>query len=181
MTDHHQNKSRKKLEVEIRGMHCANCEVLIERRFKKIAGVERVRTNHVAGKAEIVHSGELDIKALQSAIEEDGYVVSLSQGQGNRAFDSRNTSRDYVEIGAVFLVLVGLYVVLNELDVLPGLAVPNTISYGLAFVIGVVASMPTCIAVTGGLLVAVAAKYNAVGGSLSGVQRFKPHIYFNVG
>ena len=35
-------------------------------------------------------------------------------------------------------------------------------SYGLVFVIGLVASVSSCIAVTGGLLVAVAAKYNEV-------------------
>src|SRR5258708_1755112 len=182
MTNNHQNKGRKKLEVRIRGMHCANCEVLIERRFRKIAGVRQVRTDHVTGKAEIVYYGDLDIKTLQSALADDGYAVSLSQGQSDWASDSKNSNRDYVEMGAVFVVLVGLYVVLSELDVLPErLAVPNTISCGLAFVIGVVASMSTCIAVTGGLLVAVAAKDNAVGGSLSGVQRFKPPIYFNVG
>jgi protein-disulfide isomerase/sulfite exporter TauE/SafE/copper chaperone CopZ len=181
MTDNHQDKSPKKLEVDIRGMHCANCEVWIERRFKKIAGVQRVRANYITGKAEIAHSGDLDINMLQSAVKDEGYTVSLAQGQRDRALDSKNTSRDYVEIGAVFLVLAGLYIALNELDVLPGLAVPNTISYGLAFLIGVVASLSTCIAVTGGLLVAVAAKYNAVSGSLSGAQRFKPHIYFNAG
>src|SRR5258708_38767151 len=182
MTNNHQNNGRKKLEVGSRGMHCANCEVLIERRFRKIAGVRQVRTDHVTGKAEIVYYGDLDIKTLQSALADDGYAVSLSQGQSDWASDSKNTNRDYVEMGAVFLVLVGLYVVLSELDVLPErLAVPNTISYGLAFVIGVVASMSTCIAVTGGLLVAIAAKYNAVSGQVTGAQKFRPHLYFNAG
>lgn len=175
----------KMLRLKIDGMHCANCEVLIERRFKKIAGVRRVKVNSTTGMAEVNCYGAVDIATLQSAIGDEGYTVWLLQERTNKLADSgsvNNTSRDYVEIGAVFLVLVGLYVVLNELNVLPErLAVPNTISYGLAFVIGIVASMSTCIAVTGGLLVAVAAKYNAVSGGLSGAQKFKPHIYFNVG
>jgi len=54
-------------------------------------------------------------------------------------------------------------------------------SYGLVFAIGLVASVSSCIAVTGGLLVAVAAKYNAANTHLSNVQRLKPHVYFNVG
>jgi sulfite exporter TauE/SafE len=53
--------------------------------------------------------------------------------------------------------------------------------YGLVFVIGLVASVSSCIAVTGGLLVAVAAKYNEVTTELTPVQRLKPHVYFNVG
>jgi uncharacterized protein len=52
-------------------------------------------------------------------------------------------------------------------------------SYALVFAIGLVASIFTCMAVTGGLLVAIAAKYNDVSGSLTSAQRLKPHIYFN--
>ncbi len=47
-------------------------------------------------------------------------------------------------------------------------------SYALVFLIGLVASISTCIAVTGGLLVAVAAKYHEASGALTGVQRLRP-------
>ncbi len=51
---------------------------------------------------------------------------------------------------------------------------------GLVFVIGLVASVSSCMAITGGLLLALAAKYNemAVGGA---AQRFLPHLSFNAG
>jgi sulfite exporter TauE/SafE/protein-disulfide isomerase len=54
-------------------------------------------------------------------------------------------------------------------------------SYGLVFVIGLVASVSSCIAVTGGLLVAVAAKYNEATAKLTPIRRMKPLIYFNAG
>ena len=54
-------------------------------------------------------------------------------------------------------------------------------SYGLVFLIGLVASVSSCIAVTGGLLVAVAAKYNEATAAHPGLQRLKPLIYFNAG
>src|SRR6266852_4777582 len=185
MSAKHRSHGWRMLRLKIDGMHCANCEVLIERRFKKITGVRRVKVSSTTGMAEVNCYGDVDIATLQRAIAEDGYTVWLLHEQTNKPTDSgkvKNTRRDYVEIGAVFLVLVGLYVVLSELNILPErLAVPNTISYGLAFVIGVVASMSTCIAVTGGLLVAIAAKYNAVSGEVTGAQRFRPHLYFNAG
>src|ERR1700704_243071 len=94
----------------------------------------------------------------------------------------KNSPRDYAEIGAAFVILVGILLVLNELDFLPQrFAVSDDMSYALVFVIGLVASISTCIAVTGGLLVAVAAKYNEARGNLSSVQRLRPHIYFNIG
>jgi uncharacterized protein len=44
-----------------------------------------------------------------------------------------------------------------------------------------VASVSSCMAVTGGLLVAMAAKYNEISANLTPAQRFKPHLYFNMG
>ena len=54
-------------------------------------------------------------------------------------------------------------------------------SYGLAFLIGLVASVSSCLAVTGGLLVALAAKYNETNPYLTDRQRLIPPLYFNLG
>src|SRR6195256_1281678 len=106
----------------------------------------------------------------------------MNEKHSSQNLADQNSPRDYVEIGAAFVMLVGILLVLNELDFLPQrFAVSDDMSYALVFVIGLVASISTCIAVTGGLLVAVAAKYNEASGNLTSVQRLKPHIYFNVG
>jgi sulfite exporter TauE/SafE len=95
---------------------------------------------------------------------------------------TKNSSRDYIEIGAAFLIIVAVLLALGHLDLLPKqFGVSETMSYGLVFVIGLVASVSSCIAVTGGLLVAVAAKYTEASAALTPVQRMKPHIYFNAG
>jgi uncharacterized protein len=185
MTAEHRNHGCRMLQLKIDGMHCANCEVLIERRFKKIAGVRRVKVSYLTGRAEINCYGDLDLATLQRAIADDGYTVSRLHEQNNKPSSSKiakNTDRDYVEIVAAFFILAGLYVALAQFDLLPqNLALPNEISYGLALLIGVVASVSSCIAVTGGLLVAIAAKYNDATTRLSAVQRFRPHIFFNAG
>src|SRR5947207_6844915 len=93
-----------------------------------------------------------------------------------------NSPRDYVEIGAAFAILVGVVLALDGLDLLPqSLAVTDQMSYGLVFAIGLVASVSSCMAVTGGLLVAVAAKYNDVSRDLTSFERLRPHLYFNAG
>jgi len=95
---------------------------------------------------------------------------------------TENTARDYIEIGAAFVIIVGLIFALGELDLLPRtIGLSDTMSYGLVFIIGLVASVSSCIAVTGGLLIAVAAKYNEATDNLSPAQRLKPHVYFNAG
>ena len=100
----------------------------------------------------------------------------------NQTNMTKNSSRDYLEIGAASLIVIAIIIALRQLDLLPRqFGVSETMSYGLVFVIGLVASVSSCIAVTGGLLVAVAAKYNEATANLTSMQRMKPHIYFNAG
>jgi uncharacterized protein len=176
-------ESRKRLTLKINGMHCINCEVFIERSLKKVSGVSRVTANYPAGEAEIVYAGELDLDRLQGAIAEDGYTIVSSHEPESGAVDRRDATKlEYLEIGAAFLVLVGLFLFMKEFDFLPRtLGISDNMSYGLVFLIGLVASVSTCIAVTGGLLVALAAKYNEANAHLTNFQRLQPHIYFNVG
>jgi sulfite exporter TauE/SafE len=99
-----------------------------------------------------------------------------------QASTTKNSAHDYVEIGAAFLIVVGVLFALGQFDLLPKqFGLSTTMSYGLVFVIGLVASVSSCIAVTGGLLVAVAAKYNETTVNLTPMRRMKPLIYFNVG
>ena len=163
------------LHLSVAGMHCVNCAVLVEQRLRELPQVKRVSAEYPAGHVVVAHTGDLDIADLQTAVRPDGYSLSIPNS-------SRNTARDYLEIAAAFAILVGVVLVLQQFAMLPrGISVSDTMSYGLAFVIGLVASVSSCIAVTGGLLVAVSAKYNAVNSGLSDLERLKPHLYFNAG
>ena len=99
---------------------------------------------------------------------------------GGKPGSPRTTRRDFIEVGAAFAVLFGAFLVLKQFDILPRFTLTDSVNYGLVFLIGLTASVSTCIAVTGGLLVAVAAKYNETVRA-TGAQKLKPHIYFNLG
>src|SRR5713101_5135983 len=145
MTAKHRNHGWKARQLKIDGMTCSRCSVVIERSFKKSAGVRRVKVSHITGRAEVTGYGDLNLTMFRRAIEDDGYAVARLHEQNNKPSSSKhseNTSRDYVEMGAAFLILVALYVILGQLDLLSqNFALPNDISYGLALLIGVVASM----------------------------------------
>jgi cation transport ATPase len=151
MSGKHKNHGWKALQLKIDGMHCANCEVLVERRFIKIAGVRKVKVSHITGRAEVTGYGDLDLRLFQRAIEDDrlfGRALGYAKQKAIQAQPHAELQSRYVEISAIFLVLVWLYVILGQLDLLPqNFALPNDIGYGLAFLVGVVASMSTCIAV----------------------------------
>src|SRR5712691_4246826 len=107
MSAKYRSHGGKMLRLKIDGMHCTNCEVLIERRFKKIAGVRRVKVNSATGMAEINCYGDIDAATLQHAVADDGYTVWLLNERTSKQSDSRtrtNTGRDYVEIAAAFVI-----------------------------------------------------------------------------
>lgn len=173
----------KKTKFKIHGMHCASCEVLIERKLKKIAGVEKVHVNHANGKAEIISTSEPNLREINELINGDGYSVTAWGDQRNtvQSLAAENTTVDYLQMVWVALVLVSIYFILKKIDFLPNFAIAGHMSYGVIFLIGLFAAVSSCIAVVGGLLLALAGKYNEANPGLTGIQKFKPHLYFNVG
>lgn len=171
------------LHVDVGGMHCINCKTLVELRLAELLPVRSVSVDYPSGRATVTHAGGLDIADLQKAVADDGYTLSLADGARSPASQGGvNTPRDYLEIAAGFAILAGLVLALQHFALLPrGISVSDTVSLGLAFGIGLVASVSSCMAVTGGLLVAVAAKYNAANPHLTSWERLQPHLYFNAG
>lgn len=173
----------KKVELKIKGMHCSSCEVLIERKLKKIPGIEKVNVSHTTGKATVYFSEVPRFRDLQEAVKNDGYSISLpDSGNSSESRERNNVKKDYVGIGFTFLIITAVYLVLKQFNLIPeNLSISNSMSYGFVFLIGLVAAVSSCIAVTGGLLLAIAGKYNESNPGLNGYQKFKPHIYFNIG
>ena len=170
------------LRLDVGGMHCINCTTLVEQRLAQLPHVQRVSVDYPSGRATVTHTGSLEVSDLQKAVAGDGYTLAVSDDARPLAPQRTNTPRDYLEIGAAFAILAGLVLTLQHFALLPrGISVSDTVSLGLAFGIGLVASVSSCIAVTGGLLVAVAAKYNAANTHLTGLERLQPHLYFNAG
>ena len=171
-------------------MTCSSCEVIIERNLRKVSGVEKVHVSRAKEEAEVQCSDEVAFTQLQDAVKENGYSLSIKDNSGADNANSSSAKKPFIlkdkqrysEIGAVVVMIIGVYILLKQLDFIPqNLGVTDNMSYGFIFILGLVAAMSTCLAVSGGLLLAIAAKYNEKNPLASGWQKFKPHIFFNVG
>ncbi len=161
--------------LQIAGMHCASCELLVERKLKKIPGVVNVDADYTRSCAVIQTDGTPSQAKIAEAIQEAGYSLADST-------DVSGTQRMWLEIGASLLIILAGYYVLKAFD-LVSLA-PSTsevFSLGAVFVIGLVAGTSSCLAVTGGLLLALAAKHAERHGLETPSQKFKPLLHFNIG
>ena len=165
------------MHVHINGTHCASCEVLLERRLKRVPGVEAVKVDFVTGQTDISYSRKPTLDELHAAIAKDGYTIGTAPQPR-----PPKTTRDFVEIGGAIIVVAGIYLLMKQFDLLPqGLGISDTMGYGIVFMMGLVASVSSCLAVTGGLLLAVMQAHNARHPGLSAAQKFKPHLHFNIG
>ena len=168
----------KKLNLKVKGMTCTACEVLIERKLKQLSGVEQVKVSRAKEKAEITCNEEVKLEDLQNAVSEKGYIFSID----NEENTAKIKNNKWLQIGAALLIIAAIYLLLKYFDVLPkNFGVSEEMSYGFVFVIGLIAATSTCLAVSGGLLLAVATKYNEQHPEYNKRQKFMPHLYFNIG
>ncbi len=193
---HQQKQPQKTLKVKIAGMTCASCEVLIERKLRKLPGISGVHVSHARGEAQLTCTTEPSAQELNDALNEQGYTVTTLEETGHRQQEADephpavktgnagtpiSRKRELFEIGKVFFIIVALFIILRRLDIIPSFGISEGMSYGIVFLIGLVAAVSTCMAVTGGLLLALSAKYQERYPDLTGLQRFRPHLFFNIG
>lgn len=164
-------------------MTCKSCEFTLEREFMKIAGILKVHVSQKSGTAmfTIDKNHVLDLKALKSVIEKAGYHL-LEEQHGIETSPEENHRQKWIEIGASLIIIFALYKVLQALDIVSfASSSAAAATFGGVFLIGIVAGTSSCLAVTGGLLLSVAAKYNETHQANTAWQKMRPLLYFNLG
>ncbi len=158
---------------QINGMHCKACEILIEDEVGAIPGVESA-TASLKNSCVLV-KGTFDGQAkerlhqeIESRLNKHGY--SLSEDKNT----TRSNGREYGIAIVLGMLFFGLFLLLQKLGIV-NLVTAGTISFGTAFVIGIIASLSTCMAVVGGLVLSLSARYAKDGSS------FYPHALFHAG
>lgn len=163
-------------------MTCPSCELLLERKLSGVPGVARVDVHHKTGTARITSRGDVlpDMERIASVIEEAGY--SVIDGRAPSLAMLSPDKRKWMEIGASILVIFALYKLLAAFDLVAlAPAASGALSVGGIFLIGLVAGTSSCLAVTGGLLLALAAKHNELHQAETPWQKFRPLLQFNIG
>ena len=169
-------------------MTCTSCEVLIERKLKNVPGVEKVTVSRAQEEAEISCDEKVTLEQLQYALKDKGYALTEKSNEKENGASKNQTAffikdqERWSEIGAVLVVLIGGFILLKQLDILPkNIGVTDGMGYGFVFIIGLVAAASTCLAVAGGLLLSISAKYHEQYPHLTRREKFIPHLSFNVG
>ena len=166
--------------VPIKGMHCRSCELLIEDELKSIPGVKKVDVSHKKACAEIYyHNSQLKVEDIDKAVQNAGYSVGFSEKPP--IFSAK--AEDYMDIVYAAIVLFFLFILVDGLGFSKFFAVnpghpSNLLTVAL---IGLTAGFSTCMALIGGIVLGVSARFSQSHLRASATEKFKPHLFFNLG
>ena len=169
-----------KTKIDIKGMHCNSCEILIEDELLKIPSVKKAVVSQKNGCAEIFYEGRLDPNDVSFAVREAGSEYSL--GKEQRQFFS-HSPQDYFELIVTIAGVFALFFLAQALGVFEiGAKTGNDFnSLPVVFLIGLTAGVSTCMAIVGGLVLGASARFAEKHPTATTLQKFKPHLFFNLG
>lgn len=171
--------SQQKLTLPITGMHCKSCEILLEEKISKVAGVKKVSVHHKKSSADVYYETQKpDAAALAQAVRDAGYDVGIAT---KGPFFSQNTN-DYVELLFAGAALAAIYLMLAGTGVLDtNIEFGSSPSMSAVILIGLVAGISTCMALVGGLVLGISARHAELHPEATLAQKFRPHLFFNLG
>lgn len=167
--------------VYVDGMTCRSCEIIIERKFKRVRGVRRVDADAGSGVVKIVCQGGCapDVGEFRNALKGHEYTVR-HVGAGNPPPQAERPS--FARLAGLFALVLLLGSLLSKLGLFKQqFNIAGSMSVAAALVLGLVAGTSSCIAVSGGLLLSSAAKLNEKYGSATLLGRTRPVFLFVVG
>src|SRR3990167_7753569 len=145
----------KKYTFHVSGTHCASCKILIEdvlgeQEFIQKAKVD-LKKETVEIETESSQTPEELAVILSSKLKPNGYTISLEK----RSIESRDDDIwKAIPIGLAFLIL---FFLLQKSGIL-NLGIGGSVTATTSFLIGLIASVSSCLAVVGGLVLSLSAK-----------------------
>ena len=145
------------------GMHCNACILMTENELKNIAYVTHAKSSLNTHSVEVI--GEFGDKTPEAIAEEltrvlrpRGYRLSVERMQKNTGWG------DFVYALPIALALIIGFLLLQKAG-LTSLITSSQVSYGTAFIIGLIASVSSCLAIVGGLVLSLSASSAKEGGT----------------
>lgn len=163
--------------IPIKGMHCKACTIVIADELEKIPGVITAKASLKSNTSTIQYVSEPTAEELDAAIKAAGYTI----GDDRRSLFSKDKVV-YEQFVFSFATLVVLLVFLRGMGV-TSLNL-NSLSGSvmlMALAVGVTAGFSTCMAMVGGLVLGISARYSEMNPTITLAQKFRPHLFFNLG
>ena len=175
-------------------MHCASCELLIEKRVLKEKGVKAADASLGNGTLRVECDGRMPrTNELNTWFQSDGYTFSetkqvekkepwlyVVEGKGIQ-MDMHILKKKIVILAQVAAVFFVLYLI-ERSGIAQYVSLSEQSSLGVFFLFGLVAGASSCAALVGGILLSLSKNWNdRYGYDASMGKKMVPHFYFHGG
>lgn len=157
----------------VREMHCNACVLLTESELTEVDYVAHATSSLATRTVEV--QGDFGDKTpeeiaheLSQVLKKHGYTLSVEKLSHNGKW------ADFTVAVPIALAFAIAFVLLQKLGIV-NLVDTSSVSYGTVFLLGIIASLSTCMAVVGGLVLSMSATFAREG------DRVRPQILFHAG
>lgn len=162
--------------LPVEGMTCRTCERRIERQVRRFPGVEAATASAPRGRVEVVAHAPISDTDLAAAIEAAGYRVGRTPWL---ARDARTWATAAIGIVVVAVLALGA----EATGLAAGASGVGALEEGgllVAALLGLAAGVSTCMALTGGIVLALSAAYESTRPAGAGptIARLRPTAAF---
>lgn len=168
-----------KTVIPVRGMHCRSCEIIIHDKLMEISEIKSVQVNYKKKQVTIYSRQPLDMSKIEASIIGAGYEVGTDDSKHWISLDP-NT---YAELAKSLVILLILYFIAKKFGLFNiNLGSSNNpSSLAMVLLVGLTASVSTCMALVGGLVLGISARHSEKHPEATPIQKFRPHLFFNIG
>jgi uncharacterized protein len=166
----------------IKGMHCVACEKILEDELSQVPFVKKVEADRKRGQVKIYwKNNEPNSLALEEIIRKIGYEPSEKSLDKKPDNKSKINWQEWINAFLVMGIIIFLFKIFQNSGILNGIDLgQNNITYGVSFIIGLVASVSSCLAVVGAVIIAFSEKYKSDSIDFFS-QTVKPNLLFHAG
>jgi len=171
---------------KVTGMHCASCEILIEKKLLEIPQVKSINASTAQGQVVINYDGELpDLHKINNLFKKEGYTFANPSELINNKKEENNKKNGFNKTFLAFdiaLVLVLSFIILQRSGFTGLLNVGSESSIASFFVFGLIAGFSSCAALVGGVVLSMSKQWSEIyGQERSFFKKIQPNLIFNIG
>ncbi len=179
----------------VKGMHCASCEIILEKGIIAQAGVKAVEASSHNSKVVIEYEREYPSKEeLNKIFQKDGYsffnqeikrkdksLFIKRNKDGDIVIDRKQLKDSLITFGIALAVII-VFIILHKSGLSALISVSTKSSLPVFFLFGVLAGLSSCAALVGGIVLSMSKQWLEVHeGSDSTFRKLQPHFLFNAG
>lgn len=157
----------------VNGMHCKSCVLVTESELQEVPYITGAKSSLQTRTVEVCgdfgnKTPETVANELSEVLKPHGYTLSVEKQVTQKKWSEFKLALPFALGFTILFILLQKMGIVNLVD-------GSNVTYGTAFAIGIVASLSTCMAVVGGLVLSMSTTFAKAG------DRVKPQVLFHVG